>query len=229
MNSWTVTGLVVAAIVLVIAAVVIVVVGVMERRSQSAPATGVLAAQSTRRQVINRGIVALFAAGLSGMAASALAFVWPALTGRSARRFDVGTVADVQRHFTRTREPYYNPIGRFYLVPYPADALGRARQDYGGPVLDGMEAGYVALSQRCTHQGCRVPWCASSEWFECPCHGSRYNRVGEQRHGPAPRGLDRFDVVVDADRVTVDTTRVFRGPRLGTDTTGDTPAGPHCS
>ena len=59
-------------------------------------------------------------------------------------------------------------------------------------VLAGMEEGFVALYQKCPHLGCRVPWCQTSQWFECPCHGSKYNRVGEKKGGPAPRGMDRF-------------------------------------
>ena len=35
--------------------------------------------------------------------------------------------------------------------------------------------------------------------FECPCHGSRYDRLGVkvQELGPAPRGMDRFAHTVD--------------------------------
>ena len=66
--------------------------------------------------------------------------------------------------------------------------------------LQGMEQGYVALYQKCPHLGCRVPWCQTSQWFECPCHGSKYNRVGEKRGGPAPRGMDRFALEVERQR-----------------------------
>ena len=52
----------------------------------------------------------------------------------------------------------------------------------------------MPLYQRCVHLGCRVPFCESSKWFECPCHGSKYNGVGEYQLGPAPRGMDRFQV-----------------------------------
>ena len=75
------------------------------------------------------------------------------------------------------------------------------------PVLPGMEQGIVALYQKCVHLGCRVPWCQTSQWFECPCHGSKYNRVGEKKGGPAPRGLDRFVVTVAGDKMTIDTGR----------------------
>ena len=76
---------------------------------------------------------------------------------------------------------------------YPADALPKAKSvsNYE-PLLDGMRHGIVVLYQKCPHLGCRVPQCVSSQWFECPCHGSQYNRVGEKKGGPAPRGMDRF-------------------------------------
>ena len=76
-----------------------------------------------------------------------------------------------------------------------------------------MEKGFVALYQKCVHLGCRVPWCESSQWFECPCHGSKYNRVGEKKGGPAPRGLDRFVLEVSGGQITVDTAGFARpGP-----------------
>jgi cytochrome b6-f complex iron-sulfur subunit len=91
-----------------------------------------------------------------------------------------------------------------------------------------MEEGYVALYQKCVHLGCRVPWCASSQWFECPCHGSKYNRVGERRGGPAPRGLDRFVLEVSGGNIVVDTANIIVGPPIGTDTTGQSPEGAPC-
>jgi len=79
------------------------------------------------------------------------------------------------------------------------------------------------------HLGCRVPWCQSSQWFECPCHGSKYSRVGEKKGGPAPRGLDRFALSVAGGIIAVDTKTVYVGPPIGTDTTGQGLEGPHCA
>ena len=56
----------------------------------------------------------------------------------------------------------------------------------------------MALYQRCVHLGCRVPYCGSSQWFECPCHGSKYNKAGEYQLGPAPTGMQRFPITVEA-------------------------------
>jgi cytochrome b6-f complex iron-sulfur subunit len=91
-----------------------------------------------------------------------------------------------------------------------------------------MEAGVAVLYQKCPHLGCRVPPCNTSQWFECPCHGSQYNQVGEKKSGPAPRGMDRFATSVSGGSLTVDTGVVIQGPAIGTDTTGQEAEGPHC-
>jgi cytochrome b6-f complex iron-sulfur subunit len=86
----------------------------------------------------------------------------------------------------------------------------------------------VALYQKCVHLGCRVPSCVTSQWFECPCHGSQYNQVGEKKGGPAPRGLDRFATEVSGNTLTVDTGTIIQGPPIGTNTTGQEAEGPNC-
>jgi cytochrome b6-f complex iron-sulfur subunit len=71
--------------------------------------------------------------------------------------------------------------------------------------------------------------CKSSQWFECPCHGSQYNRVGEKKAGPAPRGMDHFAFTVSAGGdVVIDTGIIYQGLPIGTNTTGQEAEGPHC-
>jgi cytochrome b6-f complex iron-sulfur subunit len=87
----------------------------------------------------------------------------------------------------------------------------------------------IALSWKCPHLGCRVPWCDSSAEFECPCHGSIFNRVGEYREGPAPRGMDRHPTTVDENGVVlVDTSIVIKGPPPGPESIDEPSAGPRC-
>ena len=184
----------------------------------------------TRRQFFNRSLGVAVLAGFASLGSSTLAFLWPTLSkGAFGTKVKAGRVSDVLEQVRTTRAPVYVPAGRFYLTAYPETALPQARHEYAGPVLDGMEAGVVALYQKCVHLGCRVPWCTSSQWFECPCHQSKYDRVGEKRSGPAPRGLDRFGVTLDDDLLIVDTSKVILGPPVGTRTTGQEPEGPHCS
>jgi len=70
------------------------------------------------------------------------------------------------------------------------------------------QSGFVALYRKCVHLGCSVPFCDTSKWFECPCHGSKYSINGEYRSGPAPRSLDRFRVDIVGGKLVVDTRRL---------------------
>ena len=88
----------------------------------------------------------------------------------------------------------------------------------------------LALSQKCTHLGCRVPYCESSGQFECPCHGSVFNRVGDYVAGPAPRGMDRYAVEVGDDGlVLVDTGTTENGPEPGILNVDEPARGPSCA
>jgi Rieske Fe-S protein len=101
----------------------------------------------------------------------------------------------------------------------------RSAQTY----LTRIEGEVVGLWQRCPHLGCRVSWCESSREFECACHGSSFNRAGEVRSGPAPRGMDRFTVNAAGDIVEVDTGDITEGAPPGTETIDEPPQGPPCS
>lgn len=86
----------------------------------------------------------------------------------------------------------------------------------------------VALSETCTHLGCRVPYCASSGHFECPCHGSVFNRAGDYLSGPAPRGLDHYTTTVLDGIVDIDTGDKVEGNPPGTMTIDEPAKGPSC-
>jgi cytochrome b6-f complex iron-sulfur subunit len=183
----------------------------------------------SRRQFFNRSIVALMGASIGSFsAASLVAFLWPEASGGFGSEIRVGKLADIQAKIDEGGGFAYYPEGRMWITNFPSSALEKARQVYSDPELAGMEAGVVALYQKCPHLGCRVPDCRTSQWFECPCHGSQYNQVGEKKGGPAPRGMDRFAMTVQGDVLTVDTGTVIQGPPIGTNTTGQEAEGPHC-
>ncbi len=183
-----------------------------------------------RRQFLNRGILGGFILGLSSFGVSLIAFLWPAPKGGFGAKVNVGKLTDLLAAIDAKKEPVYNAEARSYILPYPAEGLSKARKVYSGGVLTGMESGVLAIYQKCVHLGCKVPWCGSSQWFECPCHGSQYNRVGEKKGGPAPRGLDRFAVsVADDGSVIVDSGSRADGPAIGVNTTGQEAEGPHCA
>jgi cytochrome b6-f complex iron-sulfur subunit len=182
----------------------------------------------TRRQFFNRSIVVSFALGLSGFGAGVLAFLWPSGTGGFGSRITVGSIDNIKQAIDEGGGFAYYPEGQMWITKFPSDALGKAQAVYTEPELVGMEAGLIALWQKCPHLGCRVPECATSQWFECGCHGSQYNRVGEKKGGPAPRGMDRFAMEVSGNTFTVDTGTIIEGPPIGTNTTGQEAEGPHC-
>ena len=182
----------------------------------------------TRRQFFNRSLLAGSGLGLGAFGIAALAFLWPNAGGGFGGKIVVGSEADAKDAFDN-KIPYYNAAAKTYIVAYPKQDLPKAKKIPAyAPVIAGMEEGYVALYQKCVHLGCRVPWCPSSQWFECPCHGSKYNRVGEKQGGPAPRGLDRFVLQVSGGNIVVDTANVITGPPIGTNTTGQSPEGAPC-
>jgi cytochrome b6-f complex iron-sulfur subunit len=181
----------------------------------------------TRRQFFNRSILAGSGIGLGAFGIASLAFLWPSGGASSATAVNVGSEADAKAAFD-SKIPFYNAGAKTYIVAYPKGDLAKAKKVYNELIFKGMQLGYVALYQKCVHLGCRVPWCESSQWFECPCHGSKYNRVGEKQGGPAPRGLDRFPLDIVGGNIIVHTDNLQIGPPIGTNTTGQSPEGAPC-
>ena len=184
----------------------------------------------SRRAFLNRATVTLMSASLGGFAAALIAFLWKGAEGGFGSKINAGKIEDVIGQIRAADGFLYLPEARSWVTEYPKEAISKAEVAYGGQgaVFSGMNAGVVALYQKCPHLGCRVPECSSSQWFECPCHGSQYNRVGEKKGGPAPRGMDRFGVSVDNGMLVIDTGTVFGGPPIGTNTTGQEAEGPNC-
>ena len=178
----------------------------------------------TRRQFFNRAITVTFGSFLALFGIYGLAFFWPKLTGGFGSDVDAGPIEDLAAQ-TVTPDgsvvPVFVPEARAYIVPAPADLSAQFAEL---PVVAG---GLMALYQRCVHLGCRVPWCATSIGFECPCHGSKYDSLGEYFAGPAPRNLDRFEVALDGDRLIVKTGTILETPRAPTLSVAY-PQGPSC-
>jgi Rieske Fe-S protein len=83
------------------------------------------------------------------------------------------------------------PRGQFYLVCL-------------------QDGGLMAISRRCTHLGCSVPWVADQEKFICPCHASTFDIRGEVLQSPALRAMDLFAVTIENNRVYVHTSALTR-------------------
>ena len=185
----------------------------------------------TRRQFFNRATVSLMSVSLAGFAAASfVAFLWPSGTGGFGGAVPVGKLDTIKAGIGLGGGFFYAAEARSWITEYPSEALPLARAAYPPAVLSTMEQGIVVLSQKCPHLGCRVPECATSQWFECQCHGSQYNRVGEKKGGPAPRGLDHHPATIAPNGdVTIDTGTVVPGAPIGTNTTGQEAEGPNCT
>jgi len=121
----------------------------------------------------------------------------------------VGPRTEVNRQIVAEAGALYVPVGRCWLV-------------------DSSDGDLVAIYQKCTHLGCRVPYCSTSRWFECPCHNSVFDGMGEYVSGPAPRSLDRFPVRTANDVVVIDTSTFVEGKDASLGPSTAQPAGPHC-
>jgi cytochrome b6-f complex iron-sulfur subunit len=178
----------------------------------------------SRREFFRKSLLTsllVFGAQFGG---ATIAMLWPNLKGGFGSVINAGNIDDIRSEI-RNEGNVYNGAGRFYLVPYS----GKPVEDADYALLGVTAEGIMPLYQKCVHLGCRVPFCGSSKWFECPCHGSKYNGAGEYQLGPAPRGMDRFAITIDgAGNVLVDTSTVIDGPPRGTDTITEPPQGPFC-
>ena len=174
----------------------------------------------SRRELLRVSLGAAVGLWLTEVLAGTIGFMWPNLTGGFGGKVVVGDITAVGSHpasadptaaFT-DGAPAYAQSAKSYIV-----LLDPTRGFVPGanPQGDGASTNVRTLYQRCTHLGCKPNFCPKNYWFECPCHGSRYDRLGIKvaNLGPAPRGLDRFASVVDANGVlTIDTSKLTLGP-----------------
>lgn len=58
-------------------------------------------------------------------------------------------------------------------------------KDYDGQVRK--------FSAVCPHMGCIVAWNGGEKSFDCPCHGSRFDRSGKVINGPSMKDLETFE------------------------------------
>ncbi|MDP8960984.1 MAG: Rieske 2Fe-2S domain-containing protein [Actinomycetota bacterium] len=183
-----------------------------------------------RRDFLRVGLIAGTVGATSGFGAAALGFMWPSLGEGFGATLDVGAADELASEIQTRRTPFAYPAGRLYVVawdptlPGAMEAYGEEHKAVVSPTL-----ALMALYQKCVHLGCRVPWCQSSQWFECPCHGSKYNKWGEWVGGPAPRGLDRFPSEIDSEgRLSVNTGVLVTGPARTERVLQQEPEGAHC-
>lgn len=87
--------------------------------------------------------------------------------------------------------------------------VGTFRQFTSHHVIVGRdEAGLLAFTSVCTHEGCDVGIPNTDGEIVCPCHDSRYNSNGDVTGGPAKRSLLHVRLALVTGRVCVDPSAV---------------------
>ena len=170
--------------------------------------------RSFMRRMLGAGVGLLSLEFVGG----SLAFLWPNITEGLGATFRLGTLDDILLAEPRFAQgyPYSHSAARTFLVNMPAarSLASGETAEVRSPAAGDM----VALWRRCPHLGCMVPeLCESRKRFECRCHGSTYNILGEKlEKGPAERGMDRFAVRIKEDgMVVIDTSEIVRGAPQG--------------
>lgn len=173
----------------------------------------------SRRTLLRRSLGLGVALWLTEVGAGSIGFLWNAVGGQRAQ-VRAGTIEEIAGlapglPFLEGFPVFVQAARSFVVLVDPADRRFI-------PGVDDKGAGTLnvrALSQVCPHLGCRPNPCIEDFWFHCPCHQSRYDRLGikpaggDDFFGPAERGMDRFAVEVDAEGVlTIDTGKLSLGP-----------------
>jgi cytochrome b6-f complex iron-sulfur subunit len=184
-----------------------------------------------RRTFLRYGMFGAVGAGLGGFGLTALGFLYPRPGDELTGEVPMGNAEELAAIIQDSRAPVAVPEGGISIVVWdPSNEAAMELYGEDHAILSDSVGLMAIYSQRCVHLGCAVPWCQSSQWFECPCHGSRYNRWAEYTGGPAPRGLDRYPSIIDEGTgdLVVNLGNLLTGPARTANALEQPQEGPNC-
>jgi len=135
----------------------------------------------TRREFLNYVWGAAFSLFLAQFGIGVYVFSLPRFReGEFGSDFDLGALSEILPD--PDGAPGNFPDAKTWLVNVGPDeaAKGLGKQ------------GLLAIYKVCTHLGCLYKFESTTDRFECPCHGSKYQLDGTRITGPTLRSLDRF-------------------------------------
>jgi cytochrome b6-f complex iron-sulfur subunit len=182
--------------------------------AQPAPPPGPALPQISRRQMVVGGFWTAIT-GLTAITVAALVnFMWPRQAQKAGGVFTLDVNANdipvgERREYVILQPSKSNPLQSIETKLY----LVHLNEEQAQLNLAPDKAGaYLALSRKCPHLGCTVPYVESftfpdpdngqqpvTGWFRCPCHGSTYSDSGRRVFGPAPRSMDLFALTIAED------------------------------
>lgn len=89
-------------------------------------------------------------------------------------------------------------------INIPQENIAQIKNDNGAIIsLDGMDIGIYkdtsgniyAVKPNCTHLGCLLTWNNLDKTWDCPCHGSRFDYMGQNIYDPAFKNLERIQFI----------------------------------
>ena len=90
------------------------------------------------------------------------------------------------------------------FAPIPENDLSQIKNDNGAIIkIKGNDIGIYkdssgkiyAVKPHCTHLGCLLTWNNLDKTWDCPCHGSRFNYMGENIYDPAFKNLEKIEIL----------------------------------
>jgi 3-phenylpropionate/trans-cinnamate dioxygenase ferredoxin reductase component len=107
-----------------------------------------------------------------------------------ARRFLLGSVPNRVAHFSPTDVLIARTVDLSVFDIQPDHGAVLEMDGRNMAVYRDAEGLIHSVSARCTHMGCSVGWNDGDKTWDCPCHGSRYDRLGHVIRGPAKADLE---------------------------------------
>lgn len=148
----------------------------------------------SRRELLSKATAFIGALIGAGLVVPAVAYIiGPALQRQEENWIELGTTRKVE-------------IGTPTLFKARVERQTgwiESEEEIAAYVLTENGREYTAMSNICTHLGCRVRWVADRSQFLCPCHNGIFDKQGNVVSGPPPRPLDRYQVRVEDNQLLV--------------------------
>jgi len=142
----------------------------------------------SRRNFMKMAISAIGGLIGAGFGIPAIAYIiGPALKSEQANWIRIGSLSTIELGTPMLFKPKVTRQNGWMVE----------EEEVGVYVLTEDGRNYHAMSNICTHLGCRIRWIAEREKFFCPCHNGVFDKHGYVVSGPPPRPLDEFETKIE--------------------------------